>query len=83
MLAGFVDAYGIITYNTYLSFMSGNTTQTGYRIGQGDFAAAVPSALAIVSFVSGSLARARTSSASTSARPSIPAPVLSRRTRTT
>jgi Protein of unknown function (DUF1275) len=58
MLAGFVDAYGIITYNTYLSFMSGNTTQTGYRTGQGDFAAAVPSALAIVSFASGSLAGA-------------------------
>jgi Protein of unknown function (DUF1275) len=31
MIAGFVDAYGIITYNTYLSFMSGNTTQTGYK----------------------------------------------------
>jgi hypothetical protein len=26
MTAGFVDAYGMITYNTYLSFMSGNTT---------------------------------------------------------
>jgi hypothetical protein len=31
MIAGFLDAYGMITYNTYLSFMSGNTTQTGYR----------------------------------------------------
>jgi len=31
MIAGFLDAYGTITYNTYLSFMSGNTTQTGYR----------------------------------------------------
>jgi uncharacterized membrane protein YoaK (UPF0700 family) len=51
MLAGFVDAYGIITYNTYLSFMSGNTTQTGYRAGQRDFALAVPSALAIVFFL--------------------------------
>jgi len=35
MIAGFVDAYGIITYSTYLSFMSGNTTQTAYKIGQG------------------------------------------------
>jgi PAS domain S-box-containing protein len=27
MIAGFVDAYGIVTYGTYLSFMSGNTTR--------------------------------------------------------
>ena len=56
LVAGVVDGYGIITYHTYLSYMSGNTTQTGYRIGQGDFAAAVPSALAIVFFVGGSFA---------------------------
>ncbi len=56
MVAGIVDAYGIITYHTYLSFMSGNTTQTGYKIGQGDFASAVPSALAVVFFVAGSFA---------------------------
>jgi uncharacterized membrane protein YoaK (UPF0700 family) len=54
MLAGFVDAYGIISYNTYLSFMSGNTTQTAYRTGEGDFAQAVPSALAIMFFAGGS-----------------------------
>jgi uncharacterized membrane protein YoaK (UPF0700 family) len=58
MLAGFVDAYGIITYGTYLSFMSGNTIQTGYRIGQGNFAAAVAAVLAIVFFVGGSFAGA-------------------------
>lgn len=58
MIAGFLDAYGIITYNTYLSFMSGNTTQTGYQTGQGHFGAAAPSALAIIFFVSGSLAGA-------------------------
>jgi uncharacterized membrane protein YoaK (UPF0700 family) len=58
MIAGFVDAYGIITYGTYLSFMSGNTTQTGYRIGQGNFAEAVPSALAIGFFFIGSFAGA-------------------------
>jgi len=56
MIAGFVDAYGIITYDTYLSFMSGNTTQAGYRTGQGDCWAAMPSALAIVFFVGGSFA---------------------------
>jgi len=58
LIAGFVDAYGVITYGIYLSFMSGNTTQTGYRIGQGNFAAAVPAALAIVLFVGGSFAGA-------------------------
>jgi uncharacterized membrane protein YoaK (UPF0700 family) len=58
MIAGFLDAYGMITYNTYLSFMSGNTTQTGYNTGQGNFGAAVPSALAIVFFVGGSFAGA-------------------------
>jgi uncharacterized membrane protein YoaK (UPF0700 family) len=58
MIAGFVDAYGIITYDTYLSFMSGNTTHTGYKTGQGDCWAAVPSALAIVFFVGGSFAGA-------------------------
>jgi uncharacterized membrane protein YoaK (UPF0700 family) len=58
MIAGFVDAYGIITYNTYLSFMSGNTTQTAYKTGQGRIAAAVPSALAILFFVGGSFAGA-------------------------
>jgi uncharacterized membrane protein YoaK (UPF0700 family) len=56
MIAGSVDAYGIITYNTYLSFTSGNTTQTGYNTGQGNFGTALPSALAIVFFVGGSFA---------------------------
>jgi|SRR5208337_3665569 len=56
MIAGFVDAYGIITYGVYLSFMSGNTTQTGYKAGQGAFSAAAPSALAILFFVGGSFA---------------------------
>lgn len=36
--------------------MSGNTTQTGYRIGQGDFAPAALVALAIMFFVGGSFA---------------------------
>lgn len=58
MIAGFLDAYGMITYKTYLSFMSGNTTQTGYETGQGHFWAAVPSALAIVFFLGGSIAGA-------------------------
>ena len=53
MIAGYVDAYGYFTFKTYVSFMSGNTTQTGYLTGQGDFAAAMPTLLAIVSFVIG------------------------------
>jgi uncharacterized membrane protein YoaK (UPF0700 family) len=54
MISGFIDAYGMITYHTYLSFMSGNTTQTGYEVGQGNFARAVYPALAIVFFGGGS-----------------------------
>ena len=58
IIAGFLDAYGIITYHTYVSFMSGNTTRTGYESGQGNFGTAAHSALAIVSFVGGSFAGA-------------------------
>jgi uncharacterized membrane protein YoaK (UPF0700 family) len=58
MVAGFVDAYGIITYGVYLSFMSGNTTQTGYQTAEGAFGAAALSALAILFFVGGSFAGA-------------------------
>ena len=61
-----MDAYGIISYNTYLSFMSGNTTQTGYRAGQGDFALALPSALAIVFFAGGSFVGALMANSETS-----------------
>jgi hypothetical protein len=49
MIAGFLDAYGIITYQTYVSFMSGNTTQVGDKIGQGNLRGAAHSAMAIVS----------------------------------
>jgi uncharacterized membrane protein YoaK (UPF0700 family) len=54
MIAGFVDAYGMITYGVYVSFMSGNTTQTGYQIAEGAFGPAALSALAILFFVVGS-----------------------------
>ena len=56
MIAGFIDAYGFITYGVYASFMSGNTTQAGYLAGQGAFAAAAVPALAILFFVGGSFA---------------------------
>jgi uncharacterized membrane protein YoaK (UPF0700 family) len=58
MIAGFLDAYGIITYHTYVSFMSGNTTHAGYNIGQGNFRGAADSAIAIIAFVGGSFAGA-------------------------
>jgi uncharacterized membrane protein YoaK (UPF0700 family) len=53
MIAGYVDAYGYLNYQTFLSFMSGNTTITGYTLGQRHLAAALPSLVAIVSFVGG------------------------------
>ena len=53
MIAGYVDAYGFVNYRAYMSFMSGNTTQSGLRIGQGDFPGAIPTLLAIVAFVFG------------------------------
>lgn len=56
MVAGFIDAYGIITYGVYVSFMSGNTTQTGYQAAEGAFGPASLSALAILFFVLGSFA---------------------------
>jgi len=56
MIAGFVDAYGIITFGVYVSFMSGNTTQAGYETAQGALRAAALSAVAILFFVLGSFA---------------------------
>ena len=53
MIAGYVDAYGFIVYRTYLSFMSGNTTQSGIVTGNGDFSKAAPTLTAIVAFVIG------------------------------
>jgi uncharacterized membrane protein YoaK (UPF0700 family) len=58
MVAGFLDAFGMIEWSTYVSFMSGNTTQTGYRLGQGDWTDALPSAIAIISFLVGSFCSA-------------------------
>jgi uncharacterized membrane protein YoaK (UPF0700 family) len=54
MIAGYLDGYGLLFLGTYVSFMSGNTTFTGLKSGQGNFQAALPSAMAIVFFVTGS-----------------------------
>jgi uncharacterized membrane protein YoaK (UPF0700 family) len=56
LIAGFIDAYGMITYGVYVSFMSGNTTQAGYQTAEGAFGPASLSALAILFFVIGSFA---------------------------
>lgn len=53
MVAGYVDGYGLLAFNTYLSFMSGNTTQTGANLGRADLPLAIPSALAIAAFLLG------------------------------
>jgi len=58
LIAGYVDAYGIVALGVYVSFMSGNTTQAGAQTGQGHFAPAVPSALAIIFFIIGNFAGA-------------------------
>src|SRR5271167_5024557 len=54
LIAGYLDGYGLLVLGTYVSFMSGNTTIAGLKSGQGNFQAALPSAIAIVSFVTGS-----------------------------
>jgi len=54
MIAGYLDGYGLLFLKTYVSFMSGNTTSTGVKLGQYELLAAIPTAIAIVSFVSGS-----------------------------
>src|SRR5437016_37437 len=56
LIAGYVDAYGLSAFGTYVSFMSGNTTQVGSMTGHGRLVEAVPPALAILSFVGGSCA---------------------------
>lgn len=53
MVAGYVDGFGLLTFRTYLSYMSGNTTQVGCNSVQGNLGLVVPSAVAIMSFVSG------------------------------
>jgi uncharacterized membrane protein YoaK (UPF0700 family) len=54
LVAGYLDGYGLLVLGTFVSFMSGNTTFAGLKIGQGNFQAALPSAVAIVFFVTGS-----------------------------
>ena len=54
--AGYLDGYGLQVLGTYVSFMSGNTTMAGVRIGQGNLLAALSPAIALLSFVVGGFA---------------------------
>jgi uncharacterized membrane protein YoaK (UPF0700 family) len=54
LTAGYLDGYGLLVLGTYVSFMSGNTTIAGLNSGEGKFHAALPAAIAILCFVSGS-----------------------------
>jgi uncharacterized membrane protein YoaK (UPF0700 family) len=55
LIAGYLDGYGLRFLGAYVSFMSGNTTNTGMYGGEAAFHAAAPSAIAIASFVTGSV----------------------------
>jgi uncharacterized membrane protein YoaK (UPF0700 family) len=52
-VAGYTDGYGLRQFNTFVSFMSGNTTSTGVYMGQRKFHSALPEALAILFFLVG------------------------------
>lgn len=51
--SGYLDGYGLLVLGTFVSFMSGNTTLTAVSTGQNSIRAALPSAIAVVSFVAG------------------------------
>jgi uncharacterized membrane protein YoaK (UPF0700 family) len=53
LVAGYVDAYAFLNYKLYVSFMSGNTTQTGAQVGQAKLAEAGHSLVPIPFFVIG------------------------------
>src|SRR6201993_1241593 len=52
-VAGYTDGYGLRQFNTFVSFMSGNTTIAGVNVGEQKFHAALPEAVAIVFFLVG------------------------------
>jgi uncharacterized membrane protein YoaK (UPF0700 family) len=54
LIAGYLDGYGLLRLGVFASFMSGNTTTAGVSTGEGNLHAALPSAVAIVFFFTGS-----------------------------
>jgi uncharacterized membrane protein YoaK (UPF0700 family) len=53
LIAGYVDAYALLTFGVFASFMSGNTTTGGVQAGQGKLAVAGHDLLPIPFFVFG------------------------------
>jgi len=53
LIAGYIDAIGLIKWKTYVSFMSGNTTQLGTAISTGKWAGMITSITVIGCFVLG------------------------------
>ena len=53
LIAGYIDATGLIKWKTYVSFMSGNTTQLGAALAKGDLGIVFTSLTAITSFILG------------------------------
>jgi len=53
LIAGYIDATGLIKWKTYVSFMSGNTTQLGAALAKGNSGIIFTSLTAIASFVLG------------------------------
>jgi uncharacterized membrane protein YoaK (UPF0700 family) len=56
LIAGYVDAYAVLNFGVFASFMTGNTTLGGVSAGQGKLAAAGHSLLPIPGFLAGILA---------------------------
>ena len=56
MISGYVDAYALLNFGVFVSFMTGNTTSGGVRAGQAELAAAGHNLLPIPCFVLGILA---------------------------
>jgi len=52
-ICGYVDAYTLLNFGVYASFMTGNTTSAGVRAGAKEFALAGHSLLPIPSFILG------------------------------
>lgn len=53
LLAGFIDAVAFLQWKTYVSFMSGNTTQAGFSITQEKYGIVLTCLTAIVCFTTG------------------------------
>src|SRR6187399_956436 len=49
-VAGFCDSYGLLYFRTYVSFMSGNSTQAGFSLGKQDYYTALLAFTAILFF---------------------------------